>query len=314
MTTGRLAAAIGIALVSHIATAVAQTASPTLEKIKESGSITIGYRDGSIPMSYPGADQKPIGFGIELCSQVAAKAQQRLGLSELKITYKPVDPSAFASALNDGSVDLVCAAVPDTPEMGQHVLLTVPIYISEMRWITPRRMRIEVDGTYRSYSEWRTPASAQDLRGQTVSIIPKPGALALVLGLSNERTLGLSIINAKDQTEGFKFVEQGKAAAFLGDGFQLLGLKAASRNPEGFSFLDDSYPGTDYVFAMRKDDVGFKSLVDGAVTDAMRSGDYTKLYTKWFESPIPPKNMNLGFPMSTKLKQLVRELSSKASN
>ena len=86
----------------------------------------------------------------------------------------------------------------------------------------------------------------------------------------------------------------------------LAGLKAGAKNPDAFGFLVDAYPGTPYALMFRKDDKAFKDLVDGVLSRAMRSGDYGQLFMKWFESPIPPKNVNLDVPMPEKLKELMK--------
>jgi glutamate/aspartate transport system substrate-binding protein len=297
-------AAAGLACSLFLLSARAEDVSPTLDKIKESGVVSFGYRDGFIPLSFSGGDGKPIGFGIDLCSVAAAKIRGAAERDDLKVEYKPVDVSGIAAALEEGRIDVACTAIPNAPEVLQQVSPTIAVYASDLRWIAPRRLRVEVESDWRRYVQIKTPTSGEDLRGQTVAVIRKPGAMAIALTLSNERTLGLSILEAKDHAEGLKLVEQGKAAAFLGDSLQLLALKAGSRNPDAFTFLDEAYPGEDYVFAVRKGDQAVKNIVDEALAEAMRSGEYARLYRQWFESPIPPRNLNLAFPMGERLKQL----------
>jgi glutamate/aspartate transport system substrate-binding protein len=79
-----------------------------------------------------------------------------------------------------------------------------------------------------------------------------------------------------------------------------VGLKASAKNPDAIAFLDGGFPGASYGLLLRKEDTPFKQLVDGALADAMKSGEYEKLFSKWFESPIPPKNVNLAYPMPAK--------------
>jgi glutamate/aspartate transport system substrate-binding protein len=246
-----------------------------------------------------------VGFALDLCVIVAAKVKQTLGLADLKINYKSVPSTDSTALVADGTVDLDCGAVPVRPDE-QNAAFSIPVFESELKWIVPRRLRVEREGRRRTRWETISPSSADDLKGRTVVLTQGSGTTLLVLTLSSDRSLGLSIMMGKDDAEAFKLVETGKASAFLGDDVLLAGLKAGAKNPEAFGFLDEAYPGQPYALRLRKDDMAFKTLVDGTLTEAMHSGDYAKIYARWFESPIPPKNVNLAIPMPQKLKQLVK--------
>src|SRR5262249_47843495 len=175
------------------------------------------------------------------------------GLENLKINYKAVTPSESAALIADGTVDLDCSAVPVKPDE-QNAVFSTPVYESELKWIVPRKLRVEREGRRGTRRVWISPSSAEDLKGQTVVLTQGSGATLLVLTLSNDRSLGLSIVMGKDNAEAFKLVETGKASAFLADDVLLAGLKAGAKNPEAYGFLDEAYPGQPYGFRFRKDD------------------------------------------------------------
>jgi glutamate/aspartate transport system substrate-binding protein len=257
-------------------------------------------------MSYADAQQQPVGFALDLCALVTGKVKQALGLPDLKIDYKPVSAVNGASLIGDGTIDIDCSGVPLKADE-QQATFSIPILESELKWIVPRRLRVEREGRRRTRYETISPSSTEDLKGKTVVLTQGSRATLLVLTLSSDRSLGLSIVTGKDDAEAFKLVEAGKASAFLADGVLLAGLKAGAKNPDALGFLDEAYPGgISYAFMVRKDDKPFKELVDSALKEAMNSGEYARLYAKWFESPIPPKNVNLAFPMPRKLKELVK--------
>jgi glutamate/aspartate transport system substrate-binding protein len=92
----------------------------------------------------------------------------------------------------------------------------------------------------------------------------------------------------------------------VADNAQLAALKAAARNPDAFGFLEGGYPGASYALMLRKDDPQILDIADRALSEAAQSGEYAKLYAKWFENPIPPKNVNLAYPMPAKLKEALK--------
>jgi glutamate/aspartate transport system substrate-binding protein len=300
-----LIAAGAAALIASFQGTKAEDLGPSLQKIKEAGAITMGYREAAIPLSYTDAQQRPVGFALDLCALVASKVKQTLGLDGLQINYKPVTPTESAALIADGTVDLDCSAAPVKPDE-QNAAFSAPVYESELKWIVPRKLRVEREGRHGTRRVWISPSSTEDLKGQTVVLTQGSGTALLVLTLSNDRSLGLSIVMGKDDAEAFRLIETGKASAFLADDVLLAGLKAGAKNPEAYGFLDEAYPGQSYGFRLRKNDEPFKTLVDSALTEAVNSGEYAKIYAKWFESPIPPKNVNLSIPMPRKLKQTVK--------
>ncbi|MGO9547022.1 MAG: amino acid ABC transporter substrate-binding protein [Rhodomicrobium sp.] len=306
--TRRIAIA-GITVIAGSQAATAGELDQVLRKIKDSGAITIGYRDALLPMSYTDAQARPVGFALELCALVTDKVKQTLGLADLKIDYQAVTPEKGVSLLQTGAIDIDCGATPVSAELEGEVAFSRPIFVSELRWIVPRRLRVEREGRRRTRYETISPSSTEDLKGKPVVLTRGSPVTSLVLTLSSDRSLGFSILEGKDNAESFKLLETGKASAFLADDVLLAGLKANAKNPDAFGFLADAYPGAAYAFMFKSDDKTFKGLADGALADAMKTGEYAKLYTKWFESPIPPKNVNLSYPMPEKLKELMKEAS-----
>jgi glutamate/aspartate transport system substrate-binding protein len=293
--------------------ASAQEPGPVLHKIKAAGAITIGHRTNSIPLSYLDADQKPVGFSLDLCALVVEKVKQTLALPELKVNYQPVTPSTSIPLVQNGAVDIECGATANTAQAQQQAAFSITTYQPELRWLVSRKLRVEGEGRSRRRRETRVPETAGDLRGKTVVLTQGAKTNLLVLTLSNDNSLGLSIMNGKDEADSFQLMESGRAVAFLDDDVLLLGLKANSKNPDAFTFLEDAYPSDPYALMFRKDDKAFKELVDGVLIAVMKSGEYEKLYAKWFESPIPPKNVNLAYPMSDELKKLIKESGDKAN-
>ena len=278
--------------------ASAQSPGPTLQKIKEAGTITIGHRDSSVPFSYLDDSQKPIGFSLELCGLVVAKIKAKLGLADLKMAYQAVNSSNRIPLVKNGTVDIECGSTANTIARQQEVAYSVIFYAPQFKWISLKSAGVK---------------STDDLKGKTVVVTQGTNTAQFVAKLNTEKGLGMKILQGKDHAESFLLVETGRATAFMEDDILLAGLKANAGSPDNFVFLSDAFPSDPYGVMMSKGDPEFKRLVDDALTEAMKSGLYDKLYTKWFESPIPPKNINLNFPQSDKLKELIKTPSDKAN-
>ncbi len=282
------------------------------KKSKNAGAIVIGYRDAAIPLSYVDGEQKPVGFSLDLCGLVVAQVKEKLSLPDLKVNYQRVTPGNAVQLVSDGAIDIECGATANTESRQQQVAFSVTTYVPEYRWLVSRKLRVEAEGSRRR-RESKVPSSSDDLKGKTIVLTAGSNSNPFVLGLSSDRSLGLSIMQGKDNAESFNLMETGKVSAFLDDDVILAGLKANAKNPDSYTFLGDAFPSNPYALVIRKDDRPFRDLVNGALTDAMKSGQYEKTYAKWFQSPIPPRNVNLDFPMSEKLKLLIKGPSDKTA-
>ena len=278
--------------------ASAQSLSPTLQKIKDSGTITIGNRDSSVPFSYLDDNQKPIGFSLDLCNLVVAKIKAKLGSPDLKVAYQAVNSSNRIPLVKNGTVDIECGSTANTIARQQEVAYSVIFYAPQFKWIALKSSGLKTTG---------------DLKGKTVAVTQGTNTSQFVAKLNADKALGMKILQGKDHAESFLLVETGRASAFMEDDILLAGLKATAGSPDNFAFLTDAFPSDPYGVMMSKGDGDFKRLVDDALTEAMKSGLYDKLYTKWFENPIPPKHINLNFPQSEKLKELIKAPSDKAN-
>jgi glutamate/aspartate transport system substrate-binding protein len=278
--------------------ASAQSLSPTLQKIKDAGTITIGHRDSSVPFSYLDNDQKPIGFSLDLCELVVAKIKARLGQPGLKTAYQGVNSSNRIPLVKNGTVDIECGSTANTIARQQEVAYSVIFYAPQFKWVALKSSNLK---------------TTDDLKGKAVVVTQGTNTAQFVAKLNADKNLGMKVLQGKDHAESFLLVETGRASAFMEDDILLAGLKANAASPDNFVFLADAYPSDPYGVMMAKGDGEFKRLVDDALIEAMRSGLYDKLYAKWFESPIPPKNINLKFPQSDKLKELIKSPSDKAN-
>jgi glutamate/aspartate transport system substrate-binding protein len=269
-----------------------------LQRIKDAGSITIGHREASVPLSYLDDNQKPIGFSLELCNLVVAKVKTRLGMPDLKVAYQAVNSSNRIPLVKNGTVDIECGSTANTIQRQNEVSFSLIFYAPQFKWIALKSAGIK---------------TTDDLKGKAVVVTQGTNTAQFVAKLNADKALGMKILQGKDHAESFLLVQTGRASAFMEDDILLAGLKATAQAPDEFAFLTDAFPSDPYGLVLSKDDPGFKQLVDDTLRETMKSGAYDKLYAKWFESPIPPKNINLNFPQSDKLKELVKNPSDKAN-
>jgi glutamate/aspartate transport system substrate-binding protein len=278
--------------------ASAQDLGPTLAKIKEAATITVGHREASVPLSYLDDSQKPIGFSVALCGLVADKIKTKLGLRELNVAYQSVNSSNRIPLVKNATVDIECGSTANTIARQKEVGFSVSMYVPQFRWLARKDSGL---------------TSSEDLKDKTVVVTQGTNTAQFVAKLNADKGLGMKILHAKDHAESFLLVESERASAFMEDDILLAGLKANAKNPDDFTWLADSYPSDPYALMFRKDDQPFKQLVDETLIEAMQAGVYDALYTRWFESPIPPRGINLAFPMSQKLKALISQPNDKAN-
>jgi len=286
-------------LVGAEAPAAAQDLDGTLKKVKETGIFTVGYRESSLPLSYLDDKLKPVGFSIELCKHVVDAVKAKLGMPDLNVKYNPVTSATRIPLVANGTVDIECGSTANMTSRQQQVGFSYTFFVPQFKWIVRADSNIK---------------SAEDLRGKTVAVTAGTNTALFVNKMNNEENLGMTITQGKDHAESFLLVETGRASAWMEDDVLLAGFRANAKSPADFKLLDKSYPSDPYALMIRKNDPQFKALVDEALAQLMRAGEFEQLYTQWFQRPIPPKGVNMDLPMSDALKHDIKEPNDKPNS
>ncbi len=273
-----------------VASSLLARESLTLRKIKETGVVSIGYRDGSIPFSYLDERQRPIGYVIDICQHIVGAVKQRLQLEEIQIKYTPVNSATRIPMVANDTIDLECGTTSNTMERQRHVAFSITTFVAASRFAAHRSAPIEY---------------LEDLRGKTVVSTAGTTSIALLVGLNASQGLAMNILAAKDHQRSFATVETNRAAAFAMDDVLLFGLIAAAKDPSSYVVSGPALSVEPYGIMLRKGDQEFKALVDATITSLFKSGEITAIYHKWFETPIPVYQVNLALPMSPIMKSII---------
>jgi glutamate/aspartate transport system substrate-binding protein len=275
-----LAAAPGVA--------AAEELSGTLKKIKDTGVMVIGHRESSIPFSYYDDKNQVVGYSQDLALIVADAVKKKLGLPGLQVKLTPVTSQNRIPLVQNGTVDLEAGSTTHNTERAKQVAFSDTIFVVGTRLLVKKGSGIQ---------------DFPDLKGKNV--VTTAGTTSeRILRELNGKGLGMNIISAKDHGEAFLMLQSGRAAAFMMDDALLAGERAKARKPDDWVIVGTPQSKEAYAMALRKDDAGFKQVVDAAIAEAETSGAAAKFYQQWFQSPIPPKGLNLDLPMSDDLKEV----------
>jgi len=287
MRTSKLS--LALALLAFAAAPVLAQDSGTLKKIKDSGTITIGYRDASIPFSYLNDQQQPIGYAMDICGKIVDAVKTKLNMPNLKVALNPVTSSTRIPLMANGTIDLECGSTTNNAERKKQVDFGMTYFVIKYRYVAKKSANMN---------------TIDDLKGQTVVSTAGTTDIKALNELNSAKNMGMNILSANDHPAAFLMVETGRAKAFLMDDILLAGLVANSKNPSEFHISSESLGVEPYSLMLRRDDPEFKKLVDDTMTKLFKSGEIEKIYSKWFMSPIAPKNINLNVPISDSLKKV----------
>jgi ABC-type amino acid transport substrate-binding protein len=274
----------------------AAQAAGTLDKVRQAGTIALAYRESSIPFSYLDDKAQPVGFGHEICLRIVDEVKKATARPDLKVQLQAVTSANRIPLLQNGTIDIECGSTTNNSERGKQVQFATNYFYTGTRFLVKA-------GT--------TVKSLDDLKGKTVVSTTGTTNFRILRNLNEEKKLGIELLGAKDHAESALMVETGRAVAFGMDDILLYGLRASSQNPASLAVVGEAIQVEPYAIMVRRDDPAFKKLVDDTIAAMMKSGEFTKLYTKWFLSPIPPKGINLNAPMSQELVDNMKALSDK---
>jgi len=275
--------------------AMAQTAM-TLDKVKSSGTITLAYREASMPFSYLDDKAQPTGFGWEICAKVVDEVKRATGRTDLKVQTQAVTSANRIPLLTNGTIDIECGSTTNNSERQKQVAFATNYFYTGTRFLVKAG----------------TPLKAlDDLKGKVVVSTTGTTNFRVIRNLNEEKKLGIELLGAKDHAESALMVQTGRALAFAMDDILLYGLKASAVNPAELAVVGEAIQVEPYAIMLRREDPAFKKLVDDTIAGLVKSGDFDKLYKKWFQSPIPPKGINLNAPMSKELQDNLKNLSDR---
>jgi glutamate/aspartate transport system substrate-binding protein len=270
--------------------ASAQELTGTLKKIKDTGAITLGHRESSVPFSYYDDNQRVIGYAMDLCYRIVDAVKANLKANTLEVNLNPVTSATRIPLIANGTVDLECGSTTNNLEREKQVSFTVTHFVTANRFVSKKSANLK---------------TVDDLKGKTIVSTSGTTNIKQINEIGAERHLDLNIIAAKDHAEAFLMVETDRVAAFVMDDILLYSLVATSKAPADYVISADALSIEPYGIMLRREDPAFKKVVDDEMTATYKSGAINAIYEKWFLKPIPPKGVNLNVPMSPAFKKVV---------
>ena len=263
----------------------------TLKKIKDTGVITLGHRESSIPFSYYDDKQQVIGYSHEIMLKAvdAIKADQKIDKLEIKLM--PVTSANRITLVQNGTVDIECGSTTNNIERQKQVAFSNTIFVIGTKLMAKK------DSGLKDFA---------DLAGKNVVTTAGTTSERLLRKMNEDKKMGMNVISAKDHGESFLTLETGRAVAFMMDDALLYGEMAKAKRPGDWMVFGTAQSKEAYGCMLRKDDPAFKKVVDTAIAKLMTSGEAEKIYTKWFLNPIPPKGLNLNMTLSDEVKALYK--------
>ncbi|ABM32521.1 transporter substrate-binding domain-containing protein [Paracidovorax citrulli] len=268
----------------------------TLKKIADSGKITLAYRESSVPFSYLAGAGAPIGFSVDISNAVVDAVKKKLNKPDLKVELQAVTSQNRIPLVTNGTVDLECGSTTNNTARAKDVQFAVNYFY------TGTRLLVKKSSGVKNYA---------DLAKKTVASTTGTTNAQVIRKYNRDNNLEMDIILGKDHNDSMLLVDTGRALAFAMDDILLFGLKANAVNPAEWDVVGDALQVEPYACMLRKDDPQFQALVNGVIGGMMKSGEFEKLYNKWFLSPIAPKGQALGLPMSKELRDNLTAQSDK---
>ena len=262
----------------------------TLKKIKDNGSITLGIRESSYPLSYLDDKQQPIGYHIDICNRIVDAVKTKLKLPTLKVQHQTVTSQNRIPLVANGTVDLECGSTTNNETRQKQVAFAPTTFLTNVRMAVKKSSGIK---------------SLDQLGGKPVATTTGTTSVQLMRAHEKGKGVDFKEVYGKDHADSFLMLETDRAVAFVMDDNLLAGLIATSKAPNNYAIVGEVLSIEPIAIMLRRGDPEFKKLVDDTVKDLMKKGEINKLYARWFMAPIPPKQVNLNFPISELLKFLI---------
>ncbi|SST02243.1 glutamate/aspartate transport protein (ABC superfamily, peri_bind) [Acinetobacter baumannii] len=271
----------------------------TLKKINDNGVIVVGHRESSVPFSYYDNNQKVVGYSQDYSNEIVDAVKKKLNKPNLEVKLIPITSQNRIPLLQNGTYDFECGSTTNNLERQKQAAFSNTIFVVGTRLLTKN------DSGVKDFA---------DLAGKNVVVTSGTTSEILLNKLNDEKNMKMRIISAKDHGDSFRTLESGRAVAFMMDDALLAGERAKAKKPDIWEIVGKPQTEEAYGCMLRKDDPQFKALVDETIAKAQTSGTAEKSFDRWFNQPIPPKNLNLKFTLSDEMKELFKSPNDKALN
>ncbi|WP_309639696.1 amino acid ABC transporter substrate-binding protein [Methylibium sp.] len=279
-----------LVLVAALAVLGSARAEDTLEKLKDSGAITLGVRESSGVLSYTLGGSKYVGYHVAICEKAVENIEKAIG-KKLQVKYQPVTSQNRISLVQNGTVDLECGSTTNNATRQKDVAFANTTFVEEVR------MAVKASSGIKGIA---------DLKGKTVATTTGTTSVQTLRKNKRADNLDFKDVFGKDHADSFLLVESGRADAFVMDGSLLAGLIARSKNPADYKIVGEVLSVEPIAIMMRKDDPGLMKIVNATIAGMTKSGEINTLYDKWFKQPTPPTGAVVNLPMSKYLEQALK--------
>jgi glutamate/aspartate transport system substrate-binding protein len=269
----------------------------TLRKVHDTGAITLGYRESSVPFSFRDRGGQPVGYSIDLCLEVVKDVAAELGVPSVQVRYELVTPENRVSMLQSGRIDLECGSTTSSRTRQREVSFSPIIFVAGTKLLVNRSSNV---------------ASLRDLRGKTVVVTAGTTNETAIRALDAKEKLGLNIMVTPDHAQSYARLAAGAADAFATDDVLLYGFIATEPNGSMFKVVGDYLSYEPYGLMYRRDDPAMADIVAGTFRRLADEGEFARLYNHWFQSKLPGGQV-LGIPISPQLAEVFDLLSEHAA-
>lgn len=275
----------------------AEVKAGTLKKISDSGVITLGFHESTPPFTYSIGDGKPLGYSYDISLKVAEAVKRELNLPKLQIKAVPVTTQNRFAIVQNGTADLMCGATTHTIERQKMASFSNSIFVAGSRLMTRKDSGIK---------------DFPDLVGKTVVTFARSTSEKMLRKMNGEQNYRINIVSTFDRGDTpVSVLQAGQADAYMMDDVLLYATIHETWRPDEWVVTGKPQSFEAYGCILPKDDAAFKKVVDQEIARIMRSGEGESIYRKWLMSPIPPKSVNLNFPMSREMVDLFRNPNDK---
>ncbi|MDQ0022281.1 glutamate/aspartate transport system substrate-binding protein [Variovorax paradoxus] len=289
------AAALVSAVPSQAQPQAPETLTGTLAKVRETGAITIGYRESSVPFSFLNARKEPIGYSIELCRALVTAIEDAVNKS-LTIKWTPVTSDSRIDAVESGAVDLECGSTTNNIERQKRVSFSPTIFVSGTKVLVKKGSPIK---------------SFRDLAGKRVAVTAGTTNEKTLRELSQKFKLGINLLVARDHADSFGLVKSGQADAFATDDVLLYGLIARDAAKAEYEVVGDYLSYDPYGIMYRKGDAQLRKVINDSFQVLAEDGEIERQYKRWFLRKLPTGE-SINLPMSAQLEAIIQTMAVKA--